>query len=106
MIIFILMRCLAAILLISLFRYSKGQQLIFNNISQNLSMPSQVCYNITQDSKGYIWFSTEAGLCRYSGQALKIFDKKNGLPEGAVYCVKEDGKGKLWIATSKNRILN
>lgn len=84
----------------------RAQHLLFDNISAEMAIPSQVCYNIMQDSKGYIWFSTESGLCQYNGQNLKIFDKKNGLPESSVYCVKEDDTGKLWFATSKNRILN
>lgn len=58
-----------------------------------------------QDSKGYIWFSTEAGLCRYNGSDILLFDEKRGLKEKACYSVKEDSKGNLWIATSANRIL-
>lgn len=100
------MRFLKVWIFILLFWNTKAQQLHFSNISADMSMPSQVCYNIMQDSKGYIWFSTEAGLCRYDGKNIKVFDKKNGLPEKSVYCVKEDEKGKLWFATSKNRILN
>lgn len=57
-----------------------------------------------QDSKGYIWFSTEAGLCKYDGHSLKIFDKKNGLPEGSTYAVYEY-KNMIWMITSTNRIL-
>ncbi len=81
------------------------QQLQFSNISSNLSLPSQECYNIMQDSKGYIWFSSEAGLCKFNGNDLEVFDKRNGLPEGSTYSVTEDKTGTLWFATSKNRIL-
>ncbi len=70
-----------------------------------MPLPSQECYNIMQDSKGYIWFSTEAGLCKYNGSSLEVFDKRNGLPEGSTYAVTEDEAGTLWFATSKNRIL-
>lgn len=83
-----------------------AQQLQFSNISVNMPLPAQECYNIMQDSKGYIWFSTEAGLCKYNGNSLTIFDKQNTLPEGSTYAVIEDTKQMLWYATSKNRILN
>lgn len=80
-----------------------SQQLLFFNIEAQI--PSQECYNIMQDSKGYIWFSTEAGLCRYANGRLQVFDRKNGLQEEAVYAVKEDAQKNLWFLTAKNRIL-
>jgi hypothetical protein len=58
-----------------------------------------------QDSKGYIWISTDEGLCRYNGSGLQLFNKKNGLPELSCYVVQEDKNGNIWIVTSTNRIL-
>lgn len=82
-----------------------GQQLQFENMGTRIALPSQESYNVMQDSKGYIWFSTEQGFCRYDGNETVIFDRSNGLPEGAVYSVAEDRKGRLWLLTAKNRIL-
>jgi len=82
-----------------------AQQINFRNISNSLELPSQECYNVLQDSKGYIWICTENGLCRYNGNELKTFDKRNGLQEGAVYFIKEDEKGDLDLITSESRIL-
>lgn len=84
-------------------RQAAAQQLLFSNL--NAQIPAQECYNIMQDSKGYIWFSTEAGLCRYANNRLTVFDHKNGLEEKAVYAVTEDASGKIWIATCTNRVL-
>ncbi|MNU67581.1 Sensor histidine kinase YehU [compost metagenome] len=81
------------------------QELLFSNISNEFSIPSQECYKILQDRRGYIWFSTDNGLCRYGNGSLKIFDARNGLPEENVYAMSEDQKGRLWFATSDNRIL-
>lgn len=82
-----------------------GQQLQFGNMAEHMPLPSQECYNIMQDSKGYIWLGTEQGFCRYDGSKVRVFDRRNGLPEAAVYSVAEDPNGRLWLATSKNRIL-
>lgn len=82
-----------------------SQQLYFYTPDKLKQLPSSEVYNIRQDSKGYIWFSTVAGLCRYNGNSLKVFDKRNGLPEEACYAVSEDKAGRIWIATSGNRIL-
>lgn len=80
-----------------------AQELLFSNLKSQI--PAQECYNILQDRKGYIWFSTEAGLCRYANNRMMVFNHKNGLNEKSVYAVTEDASGKIWIATVKNRIL-
>ncbi len=81
------------------------QQLFFNNVTDHIGLPAQESYNVMQDSKGFIWISTEAGLCRYNGSSSLIFDKKNGLPENSCYSVNEDEKGGIWMITSSNRIM-
>lgn len=58
-----------------------------------------------QDSKGYIWISTENGLIKYSKGNTKLFDKKNGLDENAVYDISEVEHGELEILTANSRIL-
>jgi ligand-binding sensor domain-containing protein len=95
---FVFLYCLMASLL-------NGQQLFFFKPEKLKQIPSSETYNIMQDSKGYIWFSSEAGLCRYNGNSLKVFDTKNGLPEAATYVVKEHNNKELYIVTSGNRIL-
>jgi hypothetical protein len=96
----------AGFILMLLFAHlCEGQQLLFNNISNQAGLPGQECYNVMQDTKGFIWISTEAGLCKYNGSTSKVFDKKNGLPENSCYAVTEDKKGNLWFLTSANRIL-
>lgn len=82
-----------------------GQQMNFVNISAKLGLPAAECYNVLQDSKGYIWICTEAGLCRYNGNDLEVFDKNKGLPERNIYASLEAEDGTLWFLTSKNRIL-
>lgn len=58
-----------------------------------------------QDHKGNMWFSTEAGLCRFNGKRVRIYNKHGGIPENATYTLFEDKKGILWATTSRNRIL-
>ncbi len=82
-----------------------GQQLIFYRPDNLKNLPSAESYNIMQDSKGYIWFSTDAGLCRYNGKTIKVFSKNEGLPEESCYAVTEDASGTIWMMTSQNRLL-
>src|SRR5207248_1606403 len=53
---------------------------------------------------GYIWFSTEGGLCRYNGNSIKVYNNR-GLSEKSTYNVIQDKQGKIWMSTSKNRLL-
>lgn len=83
-----------------------SQEMYFQNISNTLNLPSQECYNVIQDSKGYIWICTENGLIKYSKGTTKLFDKHNGLDENAVYFIAEKPSGAIELLTSGNRILN
>ena len=81
-----------------------GQQLEFNYVGDKLGLPAQECYNVMQDSKGYLWISTEAGLCRYNGVNSIIFNKANGLSDNDCYSVIENKDKTIWVLTSSNRI--
>ncbi len=83
-----------------------SQELIFENISNRLQLPSVECYNVMEDSHKYIWLATEQGLVRYDGKRSEVFGPNNQLPEKAVYAIREDKDGKIWLLTSKNRLLS
>lgn len=82
-----------------------AQQMSFTALGSSLNLPSEETYNILQDSRGYIWVCTENGLCRYNGNTVKVYDKRNGLPENAVYFISEDKHGVIHLLTSQNRIM-
>lgn len=83
-----------------------GQEIYFTNINNSLNLPSQECYNVIQDTNGYIWIATENGLVKYSKDNSKIFDKQNGLTENGVYFIEERKPGELILLSANNRILN
>ncbi len=59
-------------------------------------LPSSFIYDITQDQSGFIWISTESGLCRFDGLRFE----KNPIPEGLsteIIEVNVDSKGRLWM---------
>jgi ligand-binding sensor domain-containing protein len=82
-----------------------GQELLFEKPINLTNLPSNECYNIIQDKKGYIWFSTDAGLCKYDGNKVKVFSKKEGFPEESCYGITMDSKGVIYIISSSNRVL-
>ncbi|MBI4929204.1 MAG: histidine kinase [Bacteroidetes bacterium] len=81
-----------------------AQQFNFKHVGIEDELPSSECYNIIQDSKGYIWFSTNAGLCRYNGRDLKCFSVSNGLQDNTVFRIHEDKNGYIWFNTISSSV--
>ena len=82
---------------------STSQTLIprFENLGVNEGLPHSSVYSITQDKKGFMWFGTADGLCRYDGSVLKTFkyapqneqDMVNNFVRGKM---QEDKAGNIW----------
>jgi len=82
-----------------------GQELIFKNIGHRLGLPSYECYDVIQDHKGYVWISTDNGLCRYNGNTSTVFNTKNGLPDNGIYFLKTAFNGNLRLISSGSSVL-
>lgn len=68
------------------------------NSPYNLSRHAVYC--ILKDSKGNLWFGTQAqGVCRYDGKTFTWFTEK-GLLGPAVLALFEDSKGNIWIGNN------
>jgi len=78
------------------------------NYDETTGLQSSVINAMLQDSRGYIWFGTADGLCRYDGYNFKTFRKiseeKNSLPGNYVIKLAEDHNGKIWIGLQKDGI--
>ena len=82
---------------------STPQSLIprFENLGVNEGLPHSSVYSIVQDKKGFMWFGTADGLCRYDGSVLKTFkytsqyeqDVVNNFVRGKML---EDKIGNIW----------
>lgn len=85
------------------------QNIKFNHLTvdDGLSQNNGMC--AYQDSKGFMWFGTYAGLNRYDGRSFKIYlsDQKDSttLSDNWIMKVIEDTYGNLWVS-SLNRGLN
>jgi ligand-binding sensor domain-containing protein len=57
-------------------------------------------YCILKDTKGNVWFGTQAhGVCRFDGKSFTWF-KEKGLAGPAVLALYEDSKGNLWFGNN------
>jgi hypothetical protein len=71
----------------------------FININSESGLPSSECYHVMQDSKGYIWISTDRGVVKYAGKEMQIFTKERGLTDNTVFSTYEDIIGRIWFRT-------
>jgi signal transduction histidine kinase/ligand-binding sensor domain-containing protein len=71
----------------------------FKVYTSGTGLPNNAVYSIFQDSKGYIWFGVDGGVCRYDGVNYTTYSVKEGLIESTVRAIFEDRRGDLWIMT-------
>ena len=88
-----------AYLLLSLKGNSQQPTLKFIHYSTKDGLPSSQIYQTFQDSRGYLWFTSDHGLIRYNGYEFKIFSTEDGLTDNTVFKIFEDPQKKLWLLT-------
>lgn len=81
-----------------------AQTTYLNHFTTKNGLPSNHCYYMLQDSKGYIWVSTDAGVSRFDGKAFENFSIDNGLPDNQILQLKEDREGKIWFLALNGKL--
>ena len=66
-------------------------------------MQSQISA-IDQDADGFLWFATEAGLCRFDGVRFRRFTRTEGLPDSVMVDVCAHGD-EVWAATERGGLV-
>lgn len=75
----------------------------FDFYSQENGLSNNQIHCIHQDKKGWMWFGTSQGVCRFDGYKFTVFknspDDSASLKGNLVRTIFEDSKGQLWIGT-------
>ena len=50
-----------------------------------------------QDSEGFIWLSTDAGVYQYDSYDFEHFSTANGLPDNEIFRIYEDSQHRIWF---------
>lgn len=66
------------------------------NIQEGLSHSN--VFRIFQDKKGFLWFCTDYGLCRFNGKEFKKYFTSEGLPGHSIMSISEDDSGVKYIS--------
>lgn len=67
-------------------------------------LPSNNCYFTLQDSKGYIWIGTDAGVSRFDGKVFETFSVDDGLPDNQIIRLNEDRRGRIWFSALNGQL--
>lgn len=96
---------LGVCLFLSIHIFTQPEPLWFKKISIDEGLASTYVTCIIQDRKGFMWFGTWKGLCRWDGYQFKTYrhDPTDplSLGDGAVISLLEDQNGALWVGTIK-----
>jgi ligand-binding sensor domain-containing protein/signal transduction histidine kinase/DNA-binding response OmpR family regulator len=83
--------------------YAQPDHLNFDNFTLENGLSNNIIHCACQDSRGYIWFGTNHGVCRFDGYRFTTFRNNptdttslSGLLARVIY---EDTKGNIWVGT-------
>lgn len=71
------------------------------------SLSSNSVSNVTETSRGELWFSTDrGGVCRFnkSDETFTTYSLEQGLPDDTGYKILEDKHGHLWFGTNNGLV--
>ena len=75
----------------------------FDFYSQEHGLSNNQIHSILQDKKGWMWFGTSQGVCRFDGYKFTVFkndaDDSTSLRGNLVRAIFQDSKGQLWMGT-------
>lgn len=84
---------------------SAAENYYFENIGIADGLSQTTVNAILQDSKGFMWFGTKWGLCRYDGMSMREFHRQRDMPysigNNIIKCLYEDSDCNLWVGTDE-----
>lgn len=81
-----------------------ARDITFQPMTRAEGAPSETFYQVLQDRRGFIWFSTRKGLIRYDGYQHVVYPglpmvRKFGDSVAVPGLLHEDRNGSLWVGT-------
>lgn len=99
-------RLLTLVFLIPVLSFSQVLQSNVNFIHYEVEdgLPSDETYHVMQDSRGFIWISTDHGAARFDGKNFVVYSTRNGLPDDVIFRTFEDSKGRIWFVSFNGKL--
>lgn len=84
-------------------KFESINKLSFDFYSQENGLSNNQIHSILQDRRGWMWFGTSQGACRFDGYKFTAFkndtDDSTSIKGNLVRVIYEDKKGQLWFGT-------
>ncbi len=77
----------------------RAQNFVHTLYKTNDGLVSNITYGIVQDSKGYIWFATSKGVCKFNGTKFTNYTDADGLTDNSTLKLFCDSQDRIWIST-------
>lgn len=75
----------------------RAQEPVFRHYSIKDGIPSSETYSIIQDKKGYVWISTDRGLCKFNGYEFQTYTTDNSpLLDNTIFGLYKDHRNWIW----------
>ncbi|MBK8671001.1 MAG: hypothetical protein IPN89_16760 [Saprospiraceae bacterium] len=78
-----------------------GQSIQIKTLNVKNGFPSNDVYCVKQDSRGFIWGTTNKGVVRYDGKKYKLFTVNEGLASNDNFSMLIDSKDNIWLYSFK-----
>ena len=72
-------------------------------IDDDFGYPGNIFYSIL-DREEMLWFGGNAGIARYDGENLEIYDQEQGLRSNTILMLFQDSQDRIWIADDRDVI--
>jgi ligand-binding sensor domain-containing protein len=83
---------------------ASGQHPYFQKLQTVNGLASDRVYSVMEDSKGQLWFGTDAGVSLFDGYSFKNLDNRRDLTANEVFNTYEDSKGRIWMLSQNGEI--
>lgn len=87
----------------------QSQSYRFKHITSEDGLSTNFVSSVLKDNRGFMWFGTQDGLCRYDGYQFKVFkntiENKNSLSSSDITRIYQHNDGMLYVGT-RNAGLN
>lgn len=95
---------LTILILLGCRAFIHARQPLFRHYTVADGLANSTIYYILQDSKGYMWFCTEAGVNRFDGHRFETFTTDDGLADNENFKCLEDSRGRIWFLSYNSRL--
>lgn len=76
---------------------ARSQDFSYVHYDARDGLPSKRVYAMCQDRQGFMWFSTDNGICRFDGQNFRTFSTDDGLPDNDIINIFCDDQNRIWL---------